>query len=200
MRGSSKPNGHSYCPDGDRATTEISHKTDLIARVCVCVCATHPTTASCRTLVMMALPRSRSIENNGHDIYRSVDGIHDAICRRVAHTLPSAAPAVWPKDNTKISPPLRGNNRQSGKSDRSDTVADGGEGNVHGRCLALRDYYPFWRENLEAARAGKLLPVDLSENPKVSALRKVKVVSCTIGLQIVLQWSARLFGVVASCN
>lgn len=137
---------------------------------------------SCRTLFVTTLPRNSSIEEKGHDVHRSIDGIHDTISQRIAHTPPSAAPAVSPTDDTEIAPPPRGNSRQqSGKSGCRGTAADWGGGGIHGRCLALRDYYPFWRENLEAARAGKLLPVDLSENPKVGGLRKkFKIVSCMI--------------------
>lgn len=122
-----------------------------------------------RALVITTLPRSRSLEERGHVVHRSIDDIHDAITQRVVHSPPTAAP-VLPKHGTKIAPAPRRNSGQSRK--RYDTAGCAGN-NVHGRCLALRDYYPFWRENLEAAGAGKLLPVDLSENPEVSAPRNV---------------------------
>lgn len=38
------------------------------------------------------------------------------------------------------------------------------------KCLALKDFYPYWRLKLEMAEAGKLLPIELSENPKVNGL------------------------------
>lgn len=122
-----------------------------------------------RPFTITILRRGRSIQERGHDVHRSIDNIHNAILQRVVHVPPAAAPKL-PKHGNKIAEPSRDNSGQSGK--RNGTT-DRGEHEVHGRCLALRDYYPFWRENLEAAGAGKLLPVDLSENPKVSASWKL---------------------------
>lgn len=119
-----------------------------------------------RTSCCVCLPyrRTRSIDSKGHPVYRSVADTHDAICERVLGApLPpagSVAPRPVATTTTAAPPPSRGESTNG--IDRS------GERTNHGQCLALRDFYPFWRENLESAEAGKVLPVDLSDSPKVS--------------------------------
>eukprot|EP00903_Cladosiphon_okamuranus_P010270 g9724.t1 len=128
----------------------------------------------------------QSMEEVGHDVYRSSPEIHRAICERVIDSafplsLPppgagGAAPipgtagagAADPAPSTSATPP--------GSSSGNSATGNGQAGCVKskapkgGRCLALRDFYPFWRAKLEDAAAGKLLPVDLSPNPKVWAM------------------------------
>ncbi|CAM9254349.1 unnamed protein product [Laminaria digitata] len=112
----------------------------------------------------------RLIEAEGGVVHRSMDEIHDAICE-VVNSLqrpPIEAPA-----NRSPTPALAAAaaNARSAEQGWRDSADEGWrDGMVPRRCLALRDYYPFWRESLEAAGAGKLLPVDLSENPKVWAI------------------------------
>ncbi|CAB1121233.1 unnamed protein product [Ectocarpus sp. CCAP 1310/34] len=104
----------------------------------------------------------RSIESKGHPVYRSVVDTHDAICERVLSALPpagSVAPKPAATTTTAGPPPSCG--------ESTNGIAGSGETTNHGRCLALRDFYPFWRKNLESAEAGKVLPVDLSDTPKV---------------------------------
>ncbi|CAM9151364.1 unnamed protein product [Ectocarpus sp. 12 AP-2014] len=105
----------------------------------------------------------RSIEREGHPVYRSVADTHDAICERVLSAPLPPAGSVEPKPavtTTTAAPPP-----SCGKSTYG--IAGSGERTNYGRCLALRDFYPFWRKNLESAEAGKVLPVDLSDSPKV---------------------------------
>ncbi|CAM9869749.1 unnamed protein product [Scytosiphon promiscuus] len=116
--------------------------------------------------------QTRSMERKGHSVYRSIAGIHHAICERVGalDSLPASAPAdlalqTFSELPAAADPP----STSDSNSDAATEVVtwDGKRDGVDRRCLALRDYYHFWRENLEAATAGKLLPVDLCENPKV---------------------------------
>lgn len=114
------------------------------------------------------------MEEAGRDVYRSSGDIHRAICERVIDSpfpLPAAAdgdaapPAAGlpPSTSTAALPPRIGGET----SPCGHGQAECGEGKGRGRCLAFRDFYPFWREKLEDAAAGKVLPVDLSENPEV---------------------------------
>ncbi|CAM9810245.1 unnamed protein product [Ectocarpus sp. 6 AP-2014] len=106
----------------------------------------------------------RSIESKGHPVYQSVADAHDAICERVVSAPLQPAGSVAPKPaaatTTAAAPPPSCGESTNG-------IAGSGERTNHGRCLALRDFYPFWRKNLESAEAGKVLPVDLSDSPKV---------------------------------
>lgn len=117
------------------------------------------------------------MEEAGHDVYRSSAEIHRTICERVidspfpppppgdggAATFPAAGTGAPPSTSTTAPPPRR----RSGNSATGNEQSGCGGGKTRGRCLALRDFYPFWRAKLEDAAAGKVLPVDLSPNPKV---------------------------------
>ena len=92
-------------------------------------------------------------------MHTSTDRIHDVICEVVGPLPPSPAEAPANEGPALALAAAAANARSTDQGGR--------DGMVHRRCLALRDYYPFWRQSLEEAGAGKLLPVDLSENPKV---------------------------------
>lgn len=124
----------------------------------------------------------RSLEEAGHDVYWSTQDTHRAICERVigiplpippstadegvAPSPPGTSASAPPPTSTAALPPRS----RRGRSANGDVQAECAGGKVRGRCLALRDFYPFWREKLEDATAGKVLPVDLSQSPKVKPL------------------------------
>lgn len=112
------------------------------------------------------------MEQTGHPVHRSIADIHHAICEQVGaiDSLPVSAPVEPAVHTSSEVPPASNPQSTNGGTVEAGTVVagHGKGGRLDGRCLALRDYYPFWRENLEAAAAGKLLPVDLCENPKVT--------------------------------
>lgn len=122
---------------------------DLLHRTSCCVC--------------LPYRRTRSIESKWHPVYRSVADTHDAICERVlsAPLPPAGSVAPKPAATTATAAP----SPSCGES--TNGIAGSEERTNHGRCLALRDFYPFWRKNLESPEAGKVLPVDLSDSPKV---------------------------------
>ncbi|CAM9776369.1 unnamed protein product [Ectocarpus fasciculatus] len=103
----------------------------------------------------------RSIESKGHPVYRSVADTHDAICERVLGTPLPPVSSMAPTTAAAAAAPT------PSCGEPTNRIAASGERTNHGRCLALRDFYPFWRKNLESADAGKVLPVDLSDSPKV---------------------------------
>ena len=121
------------------------------------------------------------MEETGHDVYRSCDDIHRAICERVldsplppppsadycgeAPVAEAAAAGVPPPTSTAALPPMGSCNGEH--SAKGDGAAECGGGRARGRCLALRDFYPFWRRKLEDAAAGKVLAVDLCQDPEV---------------------------------
>lgn len=122
------------------------------------------------------------MEEAGYDVYRSSGDIHRAICERVV-SLPPPPPlppsadgraallaGAPPSTSTATLPPR---SSSAGHSANGNGQAECEGVKARGRCLALRDFYPFWRENLEDAAAGKILPVDLSANPTVRPLAKI---------------------------
>ncbi|CAM9857594.1 unnamed protein product, partial [Hapterophycus canaliculatus] len=115
--------------------------------------------------------RSVLLEQKGHAVYRSITDIHHAVCERVGalESPPASAPAELAVHSLPGLPRAADPPSRSSSSVEAAAAVAGHEERekIDGRCLALRDYYPFWRENLEAAVAGKLLPVDLCGNPKV---------------------------------
>lgn len=101
------------------------------------------------------------MEQKGHQVYRSIADIHHAICDRVRafDSAPTSAPAESALHTSTSGSSVEATTTAAGHGEREEAE--------DGRCLALLDYYPFWRESLEAAEAGKLLPVELCDNPKV---------------------------------
>lgn len=82
----------------------------------------------------------REEEDKGHAVYRSIQDIHQAMCNAVC-------------------PPSTGGKRLKTRFSEKQS---------NRKCLAVKDFYPYWRSKLETAEAGKILPIELSENPKVN--------------------------------
>lgn len=106
-----------------------------------------------RNVARFCFAELRLAERNGRRVHRSAADIHGAISE-ITHPprqrSPSASACGWDRG-------ARGGARSGGR-----------------RCLALRDYYPFWRSRLETAEAGKLVTVDLSTEGDLSEGAKVK--------------------------
>lgn len=104
------------------------------------------------------LAHASALEKKGHPVYRSIGDVHKAVY--------SAVCPIQQPVSTSV----------ADRVDWCNAVADGTLGGLKARanccCLALRDYYPFWRYKLEAQDAGKLLPVDVSPDSKVRLLPK----------------------------
>ena len=121
----------------------------------------------------------RLIEGEGRVVYRSMGQIHDAICEVVG---PLQRSPIETSVNQAPAPSLAAAAAAAAAAANARSSDQGcRDGTVRRRCLALRDYYPFWRQSLEEAAAGKLLPVDLSENPKVGW--------CSSTLRVLLHFS-----------
>lgn len=111
-------------------------------------------------------------EDGRYEVLHSIGDTHRVICKRVVGTAPVDRRRPSAHDDgerPRESPPSSSSTRSTSTS----TTAVQGE--AQGRCLALRDFYPFWRENLEESAAGKILPVDLSENPEVWRFPKISL-------------------------
>lgn len=126
--------------------------------------------APCRMYVFVCVHGVRlAAERDGcGTVHRSVADIHDAISNAMAACHPEQRPAPTPTACKQS----RGAGRRSGGGGSGGCGgSDGGGGDDQRCCLALRDYYPFWRSRLETAEAGKLVPVDFSENTPKKARR-----------------------------
>lgn len=97
------------------------------------------------SLLSCCINVARAAEEKGHAVHRSIRDIHDAMCNAVCSPSTSGKPmdSRWPVDSALSE---KGRNR---------------------KCLALKDFYPYWRTKLEVAEAGKVLTIEPSENPKV---------------------------------